>query len=641
MEEEQFFGTRILEDAKKKELQTIKKNKAMLLELSTVERLLTEVYETHRPSSEDYDNRRDLIRIFNEIAREIHGNDDKCPVVKAFGSFLMELFDAGCDLDMSVNLHDNEENADRFAQVKTLRKFANKFSKLQRNRHVSNVQLILSARVPVLKVTDCGSGIECDLSVGNLDGILKSQIVRMISDIDERFRKLSVLMKLWAKANNINSAKDGTINSYSFILLVAFHLQTRDIPILPPFSAILKDGLDPEAVNKNIQGFLKYGESNKESLADLFVSMLIKLDSVSSLWSSGLCASTYEGSWILKKLGSISIEDFTNRSQNTCRALKRKMTGTVFSCIRNSVNKIRLFSERKIDAVELNNVLFRAKPNAKSGGAVKAPKKGKRKRQAEMALRQSEETSRGPIKTSPGNVKAPIKPSPGDIIVPIKPSPGDIKNPIKPPPGDIRAPIEPSLGNSKAPIETSPPKVARVGSNNVCSTSYGGINKSQEIPHGARNQRLVATNTFEVSRVLRPEVSQNYPAGQQIRMSNPPVGYGGIRSNGPPGWPYHHAAPSFMPGHPLSAGHRPERIQVDHFDGGRNFPALVDYSWSTRQTGFVSTHQPHFPPAPNLIPLMPAQFAQNSVTPENRENSGHRPYQPHVFRPHLPSRRFY
>lgn len=61
--------------------------------------------------------------------------------------------------------------------------------------HVDGVQTIMSARVPIIKLVDCGTGIECDLSVENTDGIVKSQIVYLISRIDGRFQKLSFLVK--------------------------------------------------------------------------------------------------------------------------------------------------------------------------------------------------------------------------------------------------------------------------------------------------------------------------------------------------------------------------------------------------------------------------------------------------------------
>lgn len=54
---------------------------------------------------------------------------------------------------------------------------------------------IFTARVPILKVVDAGTGVECDISVENKDGILKSQIVHMISLIDYRFQKLCFLVR--------------------------------------------------------------------------------------------------------------------------------------------------------------------------------------------------------------------------------------------------------------------------------------------------------------------------------------------------------------------------------------------------------------------------------------------------------------
>ena len=60
--------------------------------------------------------------------------------------------------------------------------------------HISSVQPIFNAKVPILKLVDRGTGIECDISVENRDGIVKSQIIRMISSIDERFQMLSFLV---------------------------------------------------------------------------------------------------------------------------------------------------------------------------------------------------------------------------------------------------------------------------------------------------------------------------------------------------------------------------------------------------------------------------------------------------------------
>lgn len=62
--------------------------------------------------------------------------------------------------------------------------------------HVCRVLPVTSAKVPILKCVDRGTGVECDISVENRDGIMKSRIIRIISSIDERFQKLSFLVKL-------------------------------------------------------------------------------------------------------------------------------------------------------------------------------------------------------------------------------------------------------------------------------------------------------------------------------------------------------------------------------------------------------------------------------------------------------------
>lgn len=53
---------------------------------------------------------------------------------------------------------------------------------------------IVSARVPILKVTDRGTGIECDISVENKDGMTRSMVFKSVSLLDERFHILSYLV---------------------------------------------------------------------------------------------------------------------------------------------------------------------------------------------------------------------------------------------------------------------------------------------------------------------------------------------------------------------------------------------------------------------------------------------------------------
>ncbi|KAL6562852.1 hypothetical protein OROHE_005439 [Orobanche hederae] len=356
------WGRKVLlkkaEKCELKKLQLLKFTKELVLAL---EPLLEDVYANRRPKPTDYEVRRDLVRVFNEIAKEIYGHSKDIPVVVEFGSFVMDLFSTTSDLDLSVNFCTTTVPCPREKKIQTLRKFARKLYAIQSKGHVSGVLPITTAKVPILKCVDRGTGVECDISVENRDGILKSQIIHIISSIDERFQKLSLLMKTWAKAYNINSSKDKTLNSLSIILLVAFHLQTRDPPILPPFSSIFKDGTEPEMVVKSVSNFVNYGKSNKESLAELFVSLLIKLSSVEKLWPKGLCASTCSGSWTSKtwdsKVACISVEDFTDPSQNVARAVGQAEVKRIYKCIDMSIQHIFAFMDGRIGG-EVRGFLF-------------------------------------------------------------------------------------------------------------------------------------------------------------------------------------------------------------------------------------------------------------------------------------------
>ncbi|KAL3623980.1 hypothetical protein CASFOL_032796 [Castilleja foliolosa] len=341
-----------------KKFRVLKVDKELVLGL---EPLLQDVYANRHPKPADYEVRRDLVRVFNEIAKEIYGHSKDIPVVVEYGSFVMDIFSTSSDLDLSVNFSTTTVPFPREKKIQTLRKFAKKLYAIQSKGHVSGVLPITTAKVPILKCVDCGTGVECDISVENRDGILKSQIIHIISSIDDRFPKLSFLMKTWAKAYNINSSKDKTLNSLSIILLVAFHLQTRDPPILPPFSSIFKDGTDPETVAKSMSNFVNYGNQNRESLAELFVTLLIKLSSVEKLWPKGLCVSTCSGSWTSKtfdsKVASISVEDFTDPSQNVARAVGQAEVKQIYKCINISIQHIFSFMDRKIGA-EVKDLLF-------------------------------------------------------------------------------------------------------------------------------------------------------------------------------------------------------------------------------------------------------------------------------------------
>ncbi|GFQ05562.1 hypothetical protein PHJA_002700300 [Phtheirospermum japonicum] len=111
-----------------KKLQVLKVDKELVLAL---EPLLQDVYANRRPKPTDYEVRRDLVRVFNEIAKEIYGHSKDIPVVVEFGSFVMDLFSTTSDLDLSVNFSTTTVPFPREKKIQTLRKFAKKLYAIQ------------------------------------------------------------------------------------------------------------------------------------------------------------------------------------------------------------------------------------------------------------------------------------------------------------------------------------------------------------------------------------------------------------------------------------------------------------------------------------------------------------------------------
>lgn len=164
-------------------------------------------------------------------------------------------------------------------------------------------------------------------------------------------------------------------------------MQTRDPPILPAFSDLLKDGLDCTSVERNALLFKGFGSKNKESVAELFVSLISKLLSAEFLWEHGLCASNFEASWISKTwkkgAGNLSVEDFLDRSQNFARSVGKVQMQKICKCLRECALNLLDFMRGKMDTMKLRTLLFgRLSPDE----LVSKPRLGHVKRKRKWGL---------------------------------------------------------------------------------------------------------------------------------------------------------------------------------------------------------------------------------------------------------------
>ncbi|KAI3893580.1 hypothetical protein MKW92_052250 [Papaver armeniacum] len=219
------------------------------------------------------------------------------------------------DLDISIEIPCGELVSSMVKNKK--QKFLKEITKALRKRGmVRNLQLILQARVPLLICETNLQNISCDISISNLLGQIKSKLFLWLTEIDGHFCDMILLIKEWAKSQQINDPKNGTLNSYSLCLLVIFHLQTCEPAIFPPLKDIYSGNVAKDLTGSrltaertihdtctaNIEIFRRnsFRNLNQSSLPKLFISFFQKFSRISVL-ASEYTICTYTGRWEYKR----------------------------------------------------------------------------------------------------------------------------------------------------------------------------------------------------------------------------------------------------------------------------------------------------------------------------------------------------
>ncbi|KAK2193559.1 hypothetical protein NP493_10g07028 [Ridgeia piscesae] len=138
--------------------------------------------------------------------------------------------------------------------------------------------LLIRAKVPILKFTDAVSRVECDLNVNNSVGIRNTHLLNSYSKMDVRLAPLVVFAKHWAKTQSINDAKNGTISSYSLVLMIIHFLQCGCSP--PVLTSLQQEYPERFDKSKDIrllslnEPLPPYSSRNTESVGELFIGFL-------------------------------------------------------------------------------------------------------------------------------------------------------------------------------------------------------------------------------------------------------------------------------------------------------------------------------------------------------------------------------
>lgn len=250
---------------------------------------------------------------------------------------------------------------------------------------------VMSARVPVISFTDGVSNLKCDVTVGSTDAVLKSTVLGAILQVDQKFIDLVMLVKNWAKCNDINDAREGTFNSFALLLLVITYLQHRKL--LPPLKKIVPEAqsilLDtdskqnileavPILVKKVERWAKKHKAAAKSSvqgeigLAEIFLDFLVTFGL--SITKSGLglafgdqavVASAWHGrfecsDYIIRSAELFyTVEDPFDPRENCARTVQRYAEGA--RKVSSTIEKTLLLIDRSIQTGlwrELDSTLF-------------------------------------------------------------------------------------------------------------------------------------------------------------------------------------------------------------------------------------------------------------------------------------------
>jgi len=79
-----------------------------------------------------------------------------------------------------------------------------------------------------------GVGIQCDINFSNNLGLHNTTLLRCYSLCDPRVRPMVLFVKSWASRRKVNSARDGTLSSYGWVLMVLHYLvNVAQPPVCP------------------------------------------------------------------------------------------------------------------------------------------------------------------------------------------------------------------------------------------------------------------------------------------------------------------------------------------------------------------------------------------------------------------------
>lgn len=168
------------------------------------------------PTPKEIDRRKDLVKRFTTLVESFGLGDTVQPV----GSYVTGLYTPTSDIDMVLTSQSRQPSFPRTSAFSSLDLYRVLW-KLEDSKFASNIDSVMNASVPLLRITDKITGIEIDLTASDTHGVNATNAVQKWMETDTKLIKMLVMVvKTFLSIRRLGKTYTGGINSYLLVWMV-------------------------------------------------------------------------------------------------------------------------------------------------------------------------------------------------------------------------------------------------------------------------------------------------------------------------------------------------------------------------------------------------------------------------------------
>ncbi|KAJ1558474.1 hypothetical protein HK096_000139 [Nowakowskiella sp. JEL0078] len=126
----------------------------------------------------------------------------------------------GSDLELCIWIPETSDNAVQCVE---------KLGHLLKQVGMKDTKMLTRCRIPIVKTSDITTNLYINIEFKPNCCLSPTHLISLYLQIDERFRKLIIIILFWAKRRNLNNPHLGTLSTYCYILMILHLLQIRDV----------------------------------------------------------------------------------------------------------------------------------------------------------------------------------------------------------------------------------------------------------------------------------------------------------------------------------------------------------------------------------------------------------------------------